>query len=207
LDRGDWNQRYAASDLVWGHEPNRFVAQETSGIPPTGRALDLACGEGRNAIWLAERGWRVTGVDYSDVAIERARELAARRGVEVEWICDDLRKWAPPRAAFELVLIAYLQVPWDDMQRALGLAAGALASSGQLVMIGHARRMRDERVSGPSDPAVRWDPDEIAVALRALGLQVDRCEHVVRPVEQEGGVCDALDVLARARRPQPARAA
>ena len=76
MDRQGWNERYAAHDLVWGAEPNRFLAEELAALPAQGRALDLACGEGRNAIWLAKRGWQVTAVDYSSVAVERARRLA-----------------------------------------------------------------------------------------------------------------------------------
>jgi 2-polyprenyl-3-methyl-5-hydroxy-6-metoxy-1,4-benzoquinol methylase len=67
--REDWNARYAASELLWTAEPNRLFAAEIAGLEP-GRALDLACGEGRNAVWLAEQGWRVTAVDFSDVALE-----------------------------------------------------------------------------------------------------------------------------------------
>src|SRR5581483_10861059 len=76
MDREDWNQRYAGTELLWTAQPNRFLVAETEGLPP-GRAVDLACGEGRNAVWLAERGWRVTGADFSDVALEKARSPAA----------------------------------------------------------------------------------------------------------------------------------
>jgi len=81
MDSAAWDERYRAVDLVWGSEPNRFVAEALGAREPAGRALDLACGEGRNAIWLAQRGWRVTGVDYSPVAIARAHELAGTAGV------------------------------------------------------------------------------------------------------------------------------
>ena len=77
----DWDRRYAEPQLVWSAEPNRFLVEELAGLPP-GRALDLACGEGRNAIWLARRGWEVTGVDFSGVAIDKAGRMAAEAGVE-----------------------------------------------------------------------------------------------------------------------------
>ena len=82
LKREDWDARYAGSLLLWTAEPNRFLVAEADGLRP-GRALDLASGEGRNAVWLAERGWRVTAVDFSPVALAKARALAARRGVDV----------------------------------------------------------------------------------------------------------------------------
>ena len=91
-----WNERYSSEELVWGIEPNRFLAEELGDAEPVGRVLDLACGEGRNAIWLAERGFEVTAVDFSEVAIERARGLAGRRGVDVEWICADVTSYEPP---------------------------------------------------------------------------------------------------------------
>jgi len=201
VDRSDWDARYAASDLVWGAGPNRFVEAELGGAAPRGRALDLACGEGRNAIWLAERGWRVTAVDFSEVAIARGRELAGRRGVEIEWRCEDLAAYAAPPAAFGLVLIAYLQVPWAAMQAALALADGALAPSGELMMIGHARRNLEEGIGGPQHPAVLWQPAELERELTGRGLVVDRCDEVRRPVDTPDGPREAIDVLVRARRP------
>ena len=89
MDRADWDERYAGSELLWSAEPNRFLVAETAGLTP-GRALDLACGEGRNAVWLARRGWQVTGVDYSEVAIEKARRLASARKANVDWVVADL---------------------------------------------------------------------------------------------------------------------
>ena len=200
MDRKAWNQRYRSVDLVWGTEPNRFVAEALGGREPAGRALDLACGEGRNAIWLARRGWRVTGVDLSDVAIERARKLAAAEGVEAEWVCADLTSYEPDPEAFALVVISYLQVPETTRRVVLARAAAALAPGGELFMIGHARRNLTEGVGGPRDPAVLWDPDEIRAELEGAGFGVERCEEVIRRVEGEGEAQEAIDVLAEAKR-------
>jgi 2-polyprenyl-3-methyl-5-hydroxy-6-metoxy-1,4-benzoquinol methylase len=87
--REDWDRRYSQPDLLWSATPNRFLVREVAELPP-GRALDLACGEGRNALWLAERGWTVTGVDYSAVAIEKARRRSHDEGAEVDFACADL---------------------------------------------------------------------------------------------------------------------
>lgn len=201
MDREGWNERYRAAELVWGAEPNRFVARELGGRAPAGRALDLACGEGRNAIWLAKQGWSVVGVDFSQVAIERARQLAADAGVEVDWVCADAAAYAARPGAFALVLIAYLQVPAAERRAVLARAAAALAPGGELLLIGHALRNCREGVGGPRDPAVLWEPDELAEELRAVGLQVERCAEVPRPVEVEGEEREAIDVLATARRP------
>jgi len=201
LDRSDWNARYAATDLLWSAEPNRFVAAELEGRAPQGRALDLACGEGRNSIWLAEQGWTVTAVDFSDVAIERAREFAEGRSVDVEWLRADLASYEPPAEAFQLVLIAYLQLPGAELRGVLARAAAALVPAGELLMIGHARRNLSEGVGGPRDPAVLWTLDEIDGTLRALDLSVERCEYVQRSVDTPDGPREAVDLLARAGRP------
>ena len=85
-------------ELLWTAQPNRFLVAKSSDLSP-GRALDVACGEGRNAVWLAEQGWQVTGVDFSEVALEKARRLAELRGVEAEWVQADLLDYRPaPRA-------------------------------------------------------------------------------------------------------------
>jgi SAM-dependent methyltransferase len=202
MDRSDWNARYAGGELVWGAEPNRFLAAELGSAAARGRALDLACGEGRNAIWLATRGWQVTAVDFSEVAIERARRLADRQGVQVEWICDDVTTWEPLPGAFALVVIAYLQIPVPGWGGVLARSASALSPGGELFMIGHARRNLAEGTGGPRDPAVLWDPDEVVAELEALGLALERCEHLLRPVETPEGPRQAIDVLARAHRPR-----
>ena len=124
--REDWNARYAAKELVWTAEPNRLFASEVEALEP-GRALDLACGEGRNAVWLADKGWRVTAVDFSDVALAKAERLAASRGVEIEWVLADVLDYEPERRAFDLVAQLYLQLPHDELVQANRSAADAVA--------------------------------------------------------------------------------
>jgi 2-polyprenyl-3-methyl-5-hydroxy-6-metoxy-1,4-benzoquinol methylase len=200
MDRNDWNVRYEAQDLLWGLEPNRFVAQEFGDVRPRGRALDLGCGEGRNAIWLAKLGWTVTAVDYSDVALERARRLAAHQNVEVEWIEADVTTFESPPGAFQLALISYVQIPRPERRTALAHATSALGPGGTLFMIGHARLNLTEGAGGPKDPGVLWEPADISEELTALGLSIQRVEHVRRPFETPEGVKDAIDTLARAER-------
>ena len=94
MDSEAWDERYAATELVWSAEPNQFVAAECADLAP-GRAVDLAAGEGRNAIWLAGRGWAVTAVDFSSVALERGRRLAAAEpdpalSERISWLAVDV---------------------------------------------------------------------------------------------------------------------
>ena len=194
MEREDWDRKHGEAGLLFGADPNRFLVAEIDGLEP-GRALDLACGSGRNAVWLAERGWTVLAADFSDVALEKARGLAADRGVEVEWVQADLREWEPPARAFDLVVVLYLQVPRDELRSALRNAAEALAPDGTILVIGHHLENLENGYGGPSNPAVLYTPEEVAAALE--GLEIEKAERVLRPVEGER---DAIDVLVRARR-------
>lgn len=200
MDRADWDARYAAADLVWSAEPNRFVEAETEELPP-GRALELAAGEGRNAIWLAENGWKVTAVDFSRVALQKAAHLAAARGVTLELSEADVTLDRPARAEFDLVLVAYLQTPAPDRAGWLGHAVHALAPGGTLLIVGHDRSNLAGGYGGPQDAAVLTTPDELATDLAAAGLEIEKAELVERAVETPDGPRTAIDHLVRARAP------
>jgi len=181
--------------------PNQFVAAELAALPP-GRALDLAAGEGRNSVWLAERGWSVTAVDFSRVGLDKGRALGAARGVadgRVEWVVADLSEYSPARAAFELVLIAYLQVDAALLARVLAGAAAALTPGGTLLVVGHDLTNLTEGVGGPQRPDVLYTPEAITAGLP--GLRIVRAERVRRTVERDGAQATAIDTLVRAERP------
>lgn len=196
MDAAHWDERYAKAELEWGTDPNHFLVQEIDGMEP-GRALDLAAGEGRNAVWLAAEGWNVTAVDFSRVAIDKARLLAERRGVEIEWVVADLRDFEAPRQGFDLVIMFYLHLTAPERRKVLGKATETLRPEGTLLIVGHDRANLTDGVGGPSDPAVLLDAEEVASEL--VGLVIDRAERVVRPVK--GSDRDALDTLVRARKP------
>ena len=197
MEREDWDRRYRGTELVWTAQPNRFLVQELGELPP-GRALDLGSGEGRNAVWLAEGGWRVTAVDFSSVALDKARRLAQARRVTVEWELEDLRTYAPEPGAYHLVLVAYLHLPPAERAAVLAGAVAALAPAGTLLVIGHDLANLTQGVGGPQDPAVLYTPEAIVAELD--GLTVHRAERVRRPVDTapEPGV--AVDTLVRATR-------
>jgi len=193
--REDWDHRYAEKELLWSAKPNRFLVAEVADLPP-GRALDLACGEGRNAIWLAERSWRVTAVDFSEVAIAKARERAARDGVEVDLVCLDLLEYEPEPQAYDLVLVLYLQIAAQERRIVLSRAADALAPGGTFLLVGHDLVNLTEGVGGPSDPDVLYTPDDIVAELP--GLEIEKAERVLRDVADADRA--AIDALVRARR-------
>ena len=197
--REDWNARYAAKELVWTAEPNRLFASEVVALEP-GRALDLACGEGRNAVWLADKGWRVTAVDFSDVALAKAERLAASRGVEIEWVLADVLDYEPERRAFDLVALLYLQLPHDELVQAIRSAADAVAPGGTLLVIGHDTTNLTEGHGGPKDASVLFSPEDVVSHLG--DLLVERAERVRRSVGVDDGEATAIDAFVRARRPR-----
>jgi SAM-dependent methyltransferase len=200
MDSQAWDSRYADPELLWTAEPSRFLVQEAGGLR-AGRALDLACGEGRNAVWLAQHGWRVTGVDFSKVGLKKARRLAASRDVSAEWAALDLLEYRPERAAFDLVAICYLQVPAAQRRQIIQTAAGALASGGTFLLVGHDASNPEHGYGGPQDPAILYTPGEVTADLAGTGLEIERAETVQRPVSTPDGERISLDVLVRARRP------
>jgi SAM-dependent methyltransferase len=207
MDRRDWDDRYTGRELIWSIEPNVFLARFAADLPP-GRALDLACGEGRNAVWLAERGWEVTGVDYSAVALAKAREMATARSVEARWVEANLLDYRPPVRAFDLVMVLYLHLPAAQRREVLRRAAGAVASGGFLFVVGHDSTNLGQGVGGPQDPAVLFTPAEIVAELGGLPLEAERAERVRRPVERRdlrGVTIDALVVARSVGLPVPTR--
>jgi SAM-dependent methyltransferase len=193
VDADRWNERYAAAEL-WGDAPNRFVAPMAVALTP-GRALDIACGEGRNAIWLAQEGWDVTAFDFAAVAVERGRARAAELGVEVAWLVEDATQWVPPARAFDLVLLCYLQLPHDERVVVWRNAAAAVAPGGTFFLVGHdARNVRDG-VGGPQDVSVCYTAGDVVRELD--DLDVHEAGEIVRTVDDG----DAIDCRVRATRP------
>ena len=198
MQREDWDARYAWVDDLWG-EANRFLVAEVAELQP-GRALDLACGQGRNAIWLATRGWEVTGVDFSEVAVAKALARAERDALPATFVCADLLDYEPNAGAYDLVLLLYLHVPASERRRILAKAASALSPGGTFILVGHDLANIADGVGGPSDAALLYTPDQIAGELPG-DLEIEKAERVLRDVDGEER--DAIDALVRARRPLP----
>ena len=198
MDRHEWDERYAGTELVWTAEPNRFVVSELADLAP-GRALDLGSGEGRNAIWLAERGWRVTAVDFSRVGLAKGAELAGRRGVNVDWVEADLRDYQPAAGAYDLVLLAYVHLLPGEFGEVLRAAASALAPGGTLLVVGHDVDNISRGYGGPQDPRVLHRADAVVPAL--TGLDIKRAGQARRPVQTADGERVAIDTVVRAQRP------
>lgn len=205
IDAVGWDQRYDTPDLVWSGEPNRFLPPEVAGMAP-GRALDLACGEGRNAVWLATQGWDVTGVDFSSVGLRKAANLAEANGVTGLWIAHDVTTWEPI-VRYDLAVAFYLQLAAPERRAALATAARSLSPGGTVLVVAHDLANLTDGVGGPQDPAVLYTPDDVVADLATSGvadLEVERAERVERPVPgADGTVATAIDCLVRASRSGP----
>ena len=196
-----WDQRYQTSEFVWKTDPNRFLPPEVEGLVPAS-ALDLACGEGRNAVWLATQGWSATGVDFSAVGLDKAARLAESNRVAVDWVRADVTEWHPDRL-FDLVVVFYLHVPEAQRRAAFALAAQALAPGATLLIVGHDLANLADGVGGPRDPLVLYTPHDVRGDLEGAGvddLVIDRAERVERPVETDTGTRVAIDCIIRAHR-------
>ena len=182
MDAAAWNERYDATELVWSREPNQFVAAELADLPP-GTALDLGAGEGRNAIWLASRGWSATAVDFSQVALDKGARLAdglAPAG-DVTWVRADSTTYQPVEPV-DVVVVAYLQVPAEDRRRAVRGAWTMLRPGGTLLLVAHDSTNLTEGTGGPTDPAVLFTAEEVLGDLDGERFEVERAERVARTV-------------------------
>jgi SAM-dependent methyltransferase len=189
-----WDERHAAHDPIESPEADASLAALARRLTP-GRALDLATGDGRNAIWLAANGWQVTAVDFSRVALARARASAAVVGVEVAWVQADLLEWVPAASSFDLVAVVYLHLPSAERRAVYARAAAAVAPGGRLVVVGHDRTNLERGTGGPQDPDVLFTADEIAADLD--GLLTETASVVVRDVGDGRQALDALLVAVR----------
>jgi ubiquinone/menaquinone biosynthesis C-methylase UbiE len=186
----EWDERYTER-RQWSAGPNALVASLLADLPP-GDAVDLAAGEGRHALWLAERGWRVTAVDFSSVGLERGREQAG--GDRVTWVQHDVLDWTAPDESRDLVLVAYLHLPEPGTTALLRRAVGWLRPGGRLLVLGHDVDNVAHGVGGPQETAILHSVERLAPVAELLA--VDRLEQVRR--ETPDGV--ALDTLLWGRR-------
>ena len=204
-DRNKWNDRYAGAGFYLGPDPSRFLAENMALIKklaPGQKALDIACGEGRNGIWLARRGWDAVGVDFSAEAIRRATQLAKEAGVadRGRFVVGDVVVDPLPGGSFDAVVVAYLQLPAPQRRATLRKAAARLRPAGTMLVVGHHPANLTEGVGGPQDPAVLFTAEDVVADLADQpGLIVERAERVRRPVHTPEGERSAVDTLVRVR--------
>ncbi|MFB7506124.1 class I SAM-dependent methyltransferase [Streptomyces broussonetiae] len=192
MDAGAWDERYRSAERVWSVEPNVWVVRELAGLEP-GRALDLAAGEGRNALWLADRGWRVDALDFSPVAVGRIKDAAAGRAVKAA--VADVTRYEPEQGAYDLVLLSYLHLPRPEAEKVLQSAARAARPGGTLLLVGHDADNLEHGTGGPQDPGVLTSVESVR-AVWDQWADIVVAEVAQRPVD----TAVALDTVVRAVR-------
>lgn len=200
-EAAEWDERYSGADRVWSGEPNGALVREVAALPP-GRVVDIGCGEGADAIWLASSGWDVTALDVSEVALDRARSRAVAAGTAVTWLHSGLLEANLPSGSFDLVSAQYpalRRTPGDDAERAL---LDAVAPGGTLLVVHHDIRDRAAVLEHGFDPDDWVGPRDVA---RLLGpdweIEVDELRE--RVISGGAGAHHTHDVVLRAGRRQP----
>lgn len=200
--REHWNKRYAGKALSWSGEPNALLESLLVNEPP-GKGLDVGCGEGRNALWLASRGWRMDAIDFSEVGVAKASALAAEQSLDVNWITADVGRYHFAARQYDLVAIVFLHTGPEERKRWLPNVIDAVAPGGLFAYIAHDPCNITEGVGGPQDASLLPSVDEVAGHLGDFDIY--RAEIHTRPVASDpghGGAGDgcAKDSLVFARR-------
>ena len=199
-----WDERYRAATRAWSGRPNPTLVDEVADLTP-GRALELGCGEGADAVWLAARGWAVVAVDFSIAALERGAEHARAAGAEVAdrlgWRCRDLATWEPVAGAFDLVTAHFLHAPSPQREEMLARWAAAVAPGGTLLLVAHSPLdLEQARVGRPPDPAVYASAQQGADRLDPSVWDVAVAQERAREVDVAGQSATVHDSVLVARR-------
>ncbi len=204
FDEQYWEERYRSQDAIWSGRPNAFLVDEIDDVA-AGVALDVGSGEGADAIWLAERGWRVTAVDISGTALSRGRTHALDRGAavasRVEWLRRDVLTWTPPTGAFDLVSAQYMHLPPAERAGLFARLAAAVRAGGILLIVGHHPSDLDTSVRRPRMPELFFTAEEIAATLDPAEWDVVAAEARPHPAtDPEGREVTVHDTVLHARR-------
>jgi SAM-dependent methyltransferase len=162
-----WDERYRSNSSVWSGDPNPQLVAEVSALR-AGHALDVGSGEGADAIWLARRGWRVTAVDISTVALQRSASIAEDAGDDVagriEWRQADITEWVPDEA-YDLVSVQFMQLPKVVRDPAFRRLAASVAPDGTLLVVGHHPSDLETSVRRPRGTDLLYPADDVAALL------------------------------------------
>jgi SAM-dependent methyltransferase len=170
-----WDARYGSAATIWSGNPNPHLVAQVANLPP-GTALDVGSGEGADAIWLAVRGWHVTGIDVSPVALDRAAALAAKAGEEVAhritWQATDILSWTPAPRYFDLVSAQFMHLPRAQREVVHRRLAAAVRPGGSLLIVGHHPSDLETSMPRPNLPDLFFTADQVAAGLDPDDWQV-----------------------------------
>ena len=198
MDAQFWDERYSSRDQLFSGAPNGVLVTEVADLP-AGQALDVGCGEGADALWLARRGWQVTAVDISQVALRRAAAAGTDVAGRVAWTRADLTATRPPASAFDLVSVQYFPLPHQPDHAALRGLLAAVVPGGTLLFVGHDLADLPERLDNGVVPRDYYQPAEIATFLDGnwkILVDETRRRHAPAPA----GTHHTHDTVLRAQR-------
>jgi len=198
MDAQFWDDMYRSAEQVMSGNPNGVLVTEVTELAP-GRALDVGCGEGADAVWLARRGWQVTAIDISRTALERGAAAAEDLSGQMTWTRTDLAVTSPPGAAFDLVSAQYFPLLRQPEHAALRGLLDAVAPGGTLLYVGHDLADVPARLENGIVPGDFYQPAEIAGLLgHDWTVLVDETRPRTAPAPP--GTHHTRDTVLRARR-------
>ena len=196
-----WDQRYSTAEYLFGTAPAAFLKQHAGGLSPGSETLVVADGEGRNSVYLAELGLNVTAMDVSEVGVGKARQLAAERGVTVDFHVADIMKWEWAPEAYDVVVAIFIQF-LDPQQRTIVFEGmqRTLRPGGRLLLHGYRPEQIAYATGGPSDPAHLYDEPLLAGAFAEMEIEILH-SHDTNIVEGPGhaGMSALIDLVATKR--------
>lgn len=193
-----WEKRFSPTEYVFGEEPNAFLARQKHRLPATGRALAVSDGEGRNGVWLAEQGLDVVSMDFSPKAQEKARALAARRGVKITTELADIFKYDWPEAAYDVIAVIFIQYmnPQERTQVFAGIAR-ALKPGGLLLLEGYTPKQVKYGTGGPKEPENNYTAALLEAAFSGFArLDISIYDAELHEGAGHGGVSALIDLVA-----------
>jgi SAM-dependent methyltransferase len=202
FDGAFWDERYRSRTAVWSGDPNAQLVDEVSGLSP-GSALDVGCGEGADAIWLAQRGWRVTAADISSVALERARaaEVSDEVARRIDWLHTDLLAWALPAKSYDLVSAHFMQLPPEPRDVMFRKLAASVKPWGTLLIVGHHPSDLQTTAPRPRLPELFYTAADVAALLEPKEWDIIVAATRERNITDPAGQTIAIhDTVLRARR-------
>ncbi|MDH6679617.1 SAM-dependent methyltransferase [Rhodococcus sp. LBL1] len=203
FDEDFWNERYRSSHRLWSGNPNPNLVNEVSDLAPA-TALDVGCGEGADAIWLARRGAVVTAIDLSTVAIERAAAHATDAGSDIAgritWQQADLLEWTPGRTGYDLVTSQYVHLPTGPREVLYQRLAELVAPGGTLLIVGHHPSDLDTSIPRPPRPELFFTPEDVVALLDPREWTVDTATASSRTVTHGDHEVTIHDSVVRAHR-------
>lgn len=202
-----WDERYSGREPVWSGQANQRLVEQTAGLAP-GHALDIGCGEGGDAIWLAQQGWTVTAVDVSAIVIDKARVLAStvlapELAARITWSAEDTRSWQPPAASFDLVSMQFVHLPAPLLTQVQARLVAAVRPGGRLLIVNHDVRDLQTSMGRPHLPEMFLTTTELVATLDQACWEVEFAESFPRPfTDPAGDPVTIHDAVVRAvRRP------